>query len=186
MVLRIALAVVGTILLAVIVWYIATGGPFRPWVQQMRAGAAYMKSLKDSDMPPWIERTKRLLAEWHPRLRPIGAYGLGGKPIPPDLQQLKIIRVDILQDQVRYVWMGGMDHTELEVDRLPDGGFRFVAHYNEYKSEVIWPKRPKQALQPTPQAVALLLLVPSLCYEASPSASWLNFISLDDARRTQH
>ena len=55
----------------------------------------------------------------------------------------------ILEDQVRYVWMGGMDHTELEVDRLPDGNFRFIAHYNDDKSEVIWPKRPNQALERT-------------------------------------
>src|SRR5438093_515032 len=75
--------------------------PFRLWRAQMRAGSAYMKSLRESDVPPWIERTKLLLAEWNPRLHPIGAYGLGGKPIPADLQQLKIIRIDILEDQVR-------------------------------------------------------------------------------------
>jgi len=149
---RVALVVVGTLLLAIVaivVWFLATGGPFRVWIRQMRTGAAYMKSLRESDVPPWIDRTKQLLAEWNPSLHPIGAYGLGGKPIPPDLQQLKIIRIDILEDQVRYVWMGGMDHTELEIDRLPDGTFRFIAHYNDYKSEVIWPRRPNQTMQPT-------------------------------------
>jgi hypothetical protein len=116
---------------------------------QMAVGAKYMKSLKESDIPPWIERTKDLLSEWTPELNPVGAYGLDGKPVPADLQKLGIIRVDILQDQVRYVWMGGMDHTELEVDRLADGTFRFIAHYNDYKSEIIWPKRPNQALERT-------------------------------------
>src|SRR5947208_3652131 len=77
---------------------------------QMAVGAKYMKSLTDSDIPPWIERTKHLLSEWTPSLNPVGAYGLGGKPVPADLQKLGIIRIDILQDQVRYVWMGGMDH----------------------------------------------------------------------------
>jgi hypothetical protein len=108
-----------------------------------------MKSLKTTDVPPWIERTNRLLAEWTPSLNPIGAYGLGGKPVPAELQQLGIIRIDILRDQVRYVWVGGMDHTELEVDRLPDGTFRFIAHHNDARSEVIWPKRPNQALERT-------------------------------------
>src|SRR5262249_14708122 len=108
---------------------------------QMAVGAKYMKSLKDSDIPPWIERSKQLLSEWTPDLRPIGAYGLGGKAVQTDLQKLGIIRIDILQDQVRYVWMGGMDHTELEVDRLGDGTFRFIAHYNDDRSEVIWPQK---------------------------------------------
>ena len=147
---RIALAILGLLVIAIVgigVWLYT--GPFSVWRHQMATGATYMKSLKDSDVPPWIERTTRLLAEWSPSLHPVGAYGLGGKPVPADLQQLGIIRVDILQDQVRYVWMGGMDHTELEVDRLADGTFRFVAHYNDYKSEVIWPKRPNQAMERT-------------------------------------
>jgi hypothetical protein len=108
---------------------------------QMAVGAKYMKSLKDSDIPPWIERSKLLLSEWTPELSPIGAYGLDGKAVPTDLQKIGIIRIDILQDQVRYVWMGGMDHTELEVDRLGDGTFRFIAHYNDDKSEIIWPQK---------------------------------------------
>jgi hypothetical protein len=148
---RVALVILGVLVIAIVgigVWFY-TGGPFGVWRKQMAIGATYMKSLKDSDVPPWIERTKRLLAEWSPSLHPVGAYGLGGKPVPADLQQLGIIRVDILEDQVRYVWMGGMDHTELEVDRLPDGSFRFIAHYNDYKSEVIWPKGPNHAMERT-------------------------------------
>ncbi len=122
---------------------------FGVWRHQMALGGRYMKSLKDSDLPPWIERTQRLLAEWNPGSHSVGAYGLGTKPVPAELQQLGIIRIDILQDQVRYVWMGGMDHTALEVDRLADGSFKFIAHYNDYKSEVIWPKRPNQSMKPT-------------------------------------
>jgi hypothetical protein len=116
---------------------------------QMATGASYMKSLKDSDVPPWIERTKKFLSEWKPGSDPMGAYGLGGKPVPADLQQLGVIRIDILKDQVRFVWMGGMDHTELEVDQLSDGHFRFIAHYNDAQSEVIWPKGPNQTIKPT-------------------------------------
>jgi hypothetical protein len=41
---------------------------------------------------------------------------------------------------LHYVWIGGMDYTELEVDPLPDGSFRLVAHYNDFKSEIVWPK----------------------------------------------
>jgi hypothetical protein len=124
-------------------------GPFRLWQAQMQAGSAYMKSLKDGDIPRWIERSERLLAERNPAVHPIGVYDSlsGGKPIPSDLQPLKIIRIDVLEDRVLYVWMGGMDHTYLEARRLPDGTFTFVAHYSDYASEAIWPKRPNHALQ---------------------------------------
>ena len=44
------------------------------------------------------------------------------------------------EDQVSYVWMGGMDHTYLKVQRMNDGDFRFTARYNDGKSRVIWPK----------------------------------------------
>ena len=138
---RVALVIVGVLVIGIVgigVWFY-TGGPFGVWRKQMAVGAKYMKSLKDSDIPPWIGRTKQLLSEWTPDLHPIGAYGFGPKPVPPELQRLGIIRIDISKDRVCYVWMGGMDHTELEVDRLPDGSFRFIAHYNDYKSEVIWP-----------------------------------------------
>ena len=102
---RAALVILALLVIAIVgiaVWFY-TGGPFGVWHHSMATGAAYMKSLKDSDVPPWIERTQRLLAEWKPGLDPIGAYGLGDKPVPADLQQLGIIRIDILQDQVRYV-----------------------------------------------------------------------------------
>ena len=148
---RIAIAIAAVLVIGVIV-AVKMSFPVRfaeATRAQMAVGAKDMKSLKDSDIPPWMERTKRLLAEWTPSLNPVGAYRLDGKPVPADLQKLGIIRIDVLQDQVRYVWMGGMDHTELEVDQLPDGSFRFIAHYNDDKSEVIWPKRPNQALERT-------------------------------------
>ena len=100
-----------------------------------------MKSLSEADIQRWIARTEKFLSEYQPGTNRIGIYGQGGKPIPPDLQRLKIIRIDILSDQIRYLWMGGLDHTELEVDRLSDGSFKLIAHYNDEKSEVIWPRR---------------------------------------------
>jgi hypothetical protein len=124
-------------------------GPFRLWHAQMEAGSAYMKSLKESDMPPWIERSRHLLAEYRPDMHSVGVYGLRDKPVPTDLVRLKIARVDIFENKVCYVWMGGMDHTYLEARRLPDGTFTLVAHYNDYQSEVIWPNRPNQAMERT-------------------------------------
>jgi hypothetical protein len=99
-----------------------------------------MDSLTEGDVQVWIARTKKLLSEFEPGTGPIGVYGYGAKPIPADLQKLKIIRIDISEDQVRYVWMGGLDHTELEVHRMKDGSFKLIAHYNDERSKVIWPK----------------------------------------------
>ena len=142
---RTSLVIIGLLAIAIItigaLFY--ARGPFAVWSHHMAVGASYMKSLKESDMPPWIERTKRLLTESPPDSHSVGVYGQGGKPIPADLQQLGIIRVDIFQDQVCYVWMGGMDHTDLEVDRLPNDRFRLIAHYNDFHSRVIWESDPR-------------------------------------------
>jgi hypothetical protein len=159
---RASLAILGVLVISLVVVFLV--GPVRfvgATRAQMRVGRTNMKSLKEIDVPPWIERTNRLLAEWTPNLDPIGAYGLGGKPVPAELQQLGIIRIDILQYQVRYVWMGGMDHTEREIDRLEDGSFRIIAHYNDFESEVIWPERPNQSMRPTASRRAIQLCMSS-------------------------
>ena len=158
---RFALVVIGLLIIAMsgVGIYIYSGGPFAIWKRQMAAGSAYMKSLKESDMPPWIERSRHLLAEYRPNMHPIGVYGLHDKPVPTDLARLKIARIDIFENKVCYVWMGGMDHTYLEARRLPNGAFTFVAHYNDYQSEVIWPKRQNQAMERTSKAFGVAHLV---------------------------
>jgi len=137
---RTALAILGVliVIIAAIVWW---GGPFHLWTVQMAAGKAYMDSLTEKDIKIWTERTKTLLSEQKPA-HGIGAYGVGEKPIPPELAKLKVVRIDVYEDRVDYVWMGGMDHTYLAVERMSDGDFRFTAYYNDgAKSRVIWPKK---------------------------------------------
>jgi len=107
---------------------------FHQWDKQMDTGKKYMDSLTDKDIPVWIERTKKYL----------NGYDLNSNgiiSIPPDLQKLKIVRIDAIGERVYYVWMGGMDHTDLEVERMSDGSFRFTAQYNDESSRVIWPKQ---------------------------------------------
>jgi len=109
---------------------------------QVTAGQKYMDSLTEKDIQIWTDRTENILSGYEPNDHSIGVYGMGGRPIQPELRKLKILRVDIVdKNQVRYVWAGGMDHTELEVDRLKDGSFKFIAHYDDGKDEkIIWPK----------------------------------------------
>jgi hypothetical protein len=114
---------------------------FRELRGQMTAGQKYMDSLTANDIRIWTNRTTVFLENYNPKADTIGTYGLGAKPIPAELQTLKILRIDVYDsNEVRYVWAGGMDHTELEVHRMNDGSFKFVAHYDDEKSRVIWPK----------------------------------------------
>ena len=109
---------------------------------QMKVGQKYMDSLTEPDISVWITRTKELLAKFDPQAQEIGTYGLGGKHIPTDLQQLKIIRIDVCDSNtVLYVWLGGMDHTYLKAKRENDGSYEFTANYNDERSRVIWPKK---------------------------------------------
>ena len=59
--------------------------------------------------------------------------------IPTELMSLKILRVDVLEDEVRYVWAGGLEHTYLSVKRTSEG-FRFFAQYNDEHGKELWPK----------------------------------------------
>jgi preprotein translocase subunit SecE len=107
--------------------------------RQMTAGRAYMDSLTEKDILVWIDRTKKYLDEYDPKADKIGA-----KPVPPELKKLKILRIDEGTNFVGYVWMGGMDHTELFVERMADGSFQFTAGYNDESNKVIWPKTPNK------------------------------------------
>jgi hypothetical protein len=118
---------------------------------QMKAGQRYMDSITEKDIPVWLERTKNYLKEYNPKSSHIGDYEEDKKPIPDDLKSLKIIRIDILQDSVYYLWLGGMDHTYLEVQKIDEDNFKLIGRYNKYSSMVIWPKEGNGRLNPAPQ-----------------------------------
>src|SRR5262245_34356234 len=133
----IAWFVVGLVVATLILLFAVPAWFFRPMRAQMAAGRVYMDSLTEKDIPAWIERTEKLLSE-HPDTHEIGIYrsGSASEPIPPELSALKIIRIDMSGEVVSYVWMGGFDHTELQIHRLEDGSFRFVAQYNDAQRKV--------------------------------------------------
>jgi hypothetical protein len=161
---RAALVILGLLLLAIVflVFRAFTGGAVKMSHDQTRTGAAYMKSLKGDEVQQWIDRTKKLLSEYDGK-ESIGVFGMGGKPIPQDLQELMIIRIDIYPNLVRYVWMGGIGpRTDLEVERLSDGTFMFTAHYSDSDSEVIWPRTPNHALERTADRCDDLLSMTSI------------------------
>ena len=108
---------------------------FHRWHKQMDEGQKYMDFLTEKDFQLWTERTQKYLLEFDPK-----AYPTGVKPVPPELQQLTIIRIDEGSNYVGYIWMGGMDHTGLFIKRLTDGSFQFTARYNDESNRVIWPK----------------------------------------------
>lgn len=89
----------------------------------------------------WIERTEKYLREYDPNQD--DQCGLSVQhldPIPKELKYLGILRVDIQENSVDYMWLGGMDHTYLTVAKDEQGQYVFTAGYNDYNSKVIWPK----------------------------------------------
>lgn len=106
--------------------------------KQMKAGRKYMDSLTDKDIQAWIQRTPQYLKEYDPKTDGIG---FGVIDAPPELQKLAIEDICVWSNEVDYAWLGGMDHTELDVRRMDDGGFQVTAVYNNYSNRVIWPKQ---------------------------------------------
>jgi hypothetical protein len=111
------------------------------WDKQMSTGRKYMDSLTEKDFQAWTDRTKKYLDEYYPKAGRIGA-----KSVPPELKALGIIRIDETANMVEYMWMGGLDHTGLEVERLSDNTFQFYAGYNDKEGKIIWPRKTNATL----------------------------------------
>ena len=109
----------------------------------MSTGRKYMDSLTESDFKIWADRTQKYLSEFDPK-----AYVIGAVPVSPELKQLKILRIDESTNWVGYVWMGGMDHTALFVERMSDGSFKFTARYNDAEERILTPHFHSGTLRP--------------------------------------
>ncbi len=137
----IKLTLIGVTILALagVAYYLSPiGYLFYYMSAQMKAGQSCMDSITEHDIPIWIDRTDKYLSDIDPnsgRNSNIGEIHL----IPPDLKELGILRIDVQQDYVRYVWVGGLDHTFLEVLKTERGDYRFTANYDDESSKVIWP-----------------------------------------------
>lgn len=125
----------------------------------MRVGKIYMDSLTPNEIQNWIARSKVILADY-PNIRSdyyrslgtptpadskdeylVSAYGQfkSGRQLPSDLKKLGIGAIDMSANAVSYKWCGGMDHTELIIEKLEDGNFKCTARYNDENQRVIWP-----------------------------------------------
>ena len=132
---RIKIALVILVLLGLIALAVPFFGFFYPMIRQMRTGRKYMDSLTDVEIQKWIDRSKDYLAHADAHEYPIGA-----RPVPTDLQALKILRIDLRTNSVVYVWCGGLDHTYLTVKER-DGGYEVIAGYDDEHSKVIWSQK---------------------------------------------
>jgi hypothetical protein len=112
-----------------IVKFVREGG------RQMVAGQKYMDSLTEKDFQIWTERTQKYLTNFNQN-----NWTMKAAAVPPELAELKILRIDEDSNWVNYVWMGGFDHTMLHVERLNNNQFEFTAIYNDESNRVIWPK----------------------------------------------
>ena len=104
---------------------------------QMMAGQNYMNSLTEKDFQIWTGRTQRYLSNFNRT-----NWMIETESIPMDLRELKILSIYVEgTNSVDYVWMGGFDHTALEIERLPDDTFQFYAGYNDKDGKIIWPRK---------------------------------------------
>jgi hypothetical protein len=104
-----------------------------------RPGQRCMTTLSAEDIPVWEERTRHYLETDGANIRVIGVYP-HEKPIPEELQKIGIIRIDINENTVSYMWMGGFNHVGLRVQRLEDGSFEFTGQYSDNNIKKLWPK----------------------------------------------
>ncbi len=113
---------------------------------QMRKVGNYFDSITEENVPVWIERTEKYLQQYDlnslndPNSWGVGINILYGEHVPTDLKELGIIEIYIQEDSVEYIWIGGFEHTSLEIKKDGKRGFIFTAKYNNFKSKVIWPK----------------------------------------------
>jgi hypothetical protein len=136
---KIGLTILGIIVLIPICYFaymhFVMVGLFNSIDQSMAAGQIYMDSLTEKDIHIWEERTKKYLDEYvH------GEADFYDKDVPLELRQLGILGVHKDTNWVSYIWVGGFDHTSLEVERMTDGHFQFTAEYSDESNKVIWPK----------------------------------------------
>ena len=117
-------------------------GFFGVMAWHMRAGSRYMDSLSESDIKAWIARSAALL-DYRDTTNAQDIRVLRGADIPAELRDLGIKRIDVLLyvDIVRYMWVGGLDHTGLVIIRLKNGDFQVGAQYNDDNYEQIWPRQ---------------------------------------------
>jgi hypothetical protein len=106
-----------------------------PMHRQMEVGRKYMDSMTEKDFQRFIELSKPYLTAFDPKADPIGA-----RSVPADLASQKVIRIDVFSNAVLFVWMGGLDHTYIEVRRADSGEFVIDARYNDKVQKQLWPK----------------------------------------------
>jgi len=132
------LIIVGLVAVVPIAWFSYTfilpeARFFRMMEKDMAVGRKYMDSLTEQDFRVWADRTDKYLSASNSAENSIGAW-----PVPPELKQLGIIRIDQRPNCVSYVWMGGLDHTELDVEKMDNGAFQFNAGYNDYSNKLLF------------------------------------------------
>jgi hypothetical protein len=99
-------------------------------------GRRYMTTLTPAKISEWEERTREYLKG----ISEDKYYENWGTEVPPDLRAIGILRIEIRQDEVSYVWAGGLDHVNLTVKRMEDGSFEFVGQYGDHSWWKLWPK----------------------------------------------
>jgi len=102
---------------------------------------AYMNGLSSNDIEQLIRRSEALLMQGQGVPNPEDAfreprilYSDGSSthpPIPNEFSEMRVLNIIVTANAVCYVWMGGMDHTNLLVKRDKTGNWTVDAYFSD-------------------------------------------------------
>ena len=113
---------------------------FHSWDNNMEKGKQIMSSLTDDELAHWINDAVKLHSIDSLRAIGIGALFENDPLFKDNYVKLDIIRIDVNDNEVRYVWMGGFDHTYLTFTISNQEVEHVVARYNDYASQKLFPE----------------------------------------------
>jgi hypothetical protein len=127
----IVIIIIGPTLLNIV----GMGIGFRVWQSNMEKGKKLIENMDKSQLVYFINDAKSLLSQDSLKHKGINAI----KNLNEDYRKKGIIRIDVLDSSVAYVWMGGMDHTALIMRFHKDSIKHIHAIYNDYTRQDLFP-----------------------------------------------
>jgi hypothetical protein len=105
----------------------------------MMKGQKIIENMDKNQLMYFVTDAKKLLFQDSLKRRGIGAQSAAKKNLKDEYKKFGIVRIDVLDSSVCYVWMGGFDHTYLSIGFHNDTVKRITARYNDYTGQDLYP-----------------------------------------------
>ena len=106
----------------------------------VKIGIKFMENLNDEDLLYWANDALELHSVDSLKSKGIGAIRKVKDEIDDRYSEHGIIRIDVNEHSVNYVWMGGFDHTSLHFEISNDSIESVTAVYNNYARQQFYPE----------------------------------------------